>query len=69
MMAKPCDENSDELAQYFDEKHQGLFMIWNLSEESYNYKKFANQVLEYKCPGHPSPPLGLLMKICTAIGT
>ena len=27
----------------------------------------ACQVLEYKFPGHPAPPLGLLFKICTSV--
>ena len=42
-------------------------MIWNISEEAYDYQLFADQVLEYKFPGHPAPPLGLLFKICTSI--
>ena len=42
-------------------------MIWNISEESYDYNLFNDQVLEYRFPGHPAPPLGLLFKICTSI--
>lgn len=42
-------------------------MVWNLSEESYDNSRFADQVLEYKFPGHPAPPLGLLFKICTSV--
>lgn len=48
-------------------RHAGHFMIWNISEEGYNYSLFNDQVLEYKFPGHPAPPLGLLFKICTSI--
>jgi protein-tyrosine phosphatase len=55
------------VASYLKEKHRGHFMIWNVSEDPYDYSLFENQVLEYKFPGHPSPPLGLLFKICAAI--
>ena len=54
-------------ASFFKSKHAGRFMIWNISEESYDYSKFAEQVLEYKFPGHPAPPLGLLFKICSSV--
>lgn len=55
------------VAAYLKKKHSGKFMIWNISEESYDYTKFQDQVLEYRFPGHPAPPLGLLFKICTSI--
>ena len=56
-----------QVAAYLKEHHEGKFMIWNVSEESYDASCFANQVLEYRFPGHPAPPLGLLFKICTSI--
>ncbi|CAM9618098.1 unnamed protein product [Heterosigma akashiwo] len=46
---------------------EGRFMVYNLSEEQYDYALFNDQVLEYKFPGHPAPPLGLLFKIVFAI--
>ena len=55
------------IARFLKQRHQGHFMIWNVSEEPYNYSMFADQVLEYKFPGHPAPPLGLLFKICTSV--
>eukprot|EP01039_Chlorochromonas_danica_P000735 gene736-799_t len=55
------------VAAYLKKKHQGRYMIWNISEESYDYRKFADQVLEYRFPGHPAPPLGLLFKICSSV--
>jgi len=39
------------------------YMIWNLSELDYDYSFLEDQVLSYKFPGSPSPPLGLLLKI------
>lgn len=59
--------NIDVVAAYLRKKHQGRFMIWNISEETYDYSKFNDQVLEYKFPGHPAPPLGLLFKICNSV--
>jgi len=59
--------NIDIVSTYLKKKHQGRFMVWNISEESYDYAKFNDQVLEYKFPGHPAPPLGLLFKICTSV--
>jgi serine/threonine protein kinase len=55
------------VAAYLQKRHPGKFMIWNISEETYDYSKFQEQVLEYKFPGHPAPPLGLLFNICTSI--
>ena len=34
-------------------------MVLNVSEEQYDYGKFEQQVLEFKFPGHPAPPLGM----------
>lgn len=56
-----------KVAAYLKKHHEGKFMIWNISEETYDSSLFADQVLEYRFPGHPSPPLGLLFKICTSI--
>mmetsp|Transcript_43343 Transcript_43343/g.135764 ORF Transcript_43343/g.135764 Transcript_43343/m.135764 type:complete len:412 (-) Transcript_43343:603-1838(-) len=55
------------VANYLRLKHPGRFMIWNVSEDTYDYVRFENQVLEFFFPGHPAPPLGLLFKICTSM--
>lgn len=57
----------NKVAAYLKKHHEGKFMIWNISEETYDSSRFADQVLEYRFPGHPAPPLGLLFKICTSI--
>lgn len=53
----------DAVAAALARRHGGHFMIWNISEETYDYSLFENQVLEFKFPGHPAPPLGLLIKV------
>ena len=55
------------VAGYLNQYHKGRYMIWNISEESYDYTRFNEQVLEYRFPGHPAPPLGLMFKICTSV--
>jgi hypothetical protein len=47
----------------------GHVMVWNLSDESYDYALFDNQVVEVACEGSPAPPLGLMVKVCTGIET
>ena len=78
-MSFPCDfkNNGRQLGQegndinivskFLKQKHGSHFMIWNVSEESYDYSLFGDQVLEYSFPGHPAPPLGLLFKICMSV--
>jgi hypothetical protein len=36
----------DEVCGMLRSKYGGQFMIWNLSEKSYDYEKFDNQVRE-----------------------
>jgi len=38
-----------------------------LSEKNYAHDKFQGQVTDYTFPGHPSPPLGLMFKICNSL--
>lgn len=45
----------------------GHVMVWNLSDESYDYALFDNQVVEVCCEGSPAPPLGLMVKVCSGI--
>lgn len=37
--------NINLVSQYMSEKHAGRFMIWNISEDTYDYSKFGDQVL------------------------
>ena len=45
----------------------GHAMIWNLSEESYDYSIFDAQVVEVTMGGLPAPPLGLTARLCMGI--
>ncbi|CAM9754893.1 unnamed protein product [Ectocarpus sp. 6 AP-2014] len=57
----------DLVAALLRSRHAGHYMVWNVSEEGYDYSLFQDQVLEFRFPGHPAPPLGMLFKMCTSI--
>ena len=44
-------------------RHDGKYMVWNLSEVDYDNTILDEQVLTFSFPGSPSPPLGLLLKL------
>jgi hypothetical protein len=43
--------------------HNGHYMIYNLSERSYNYAKFGSSVVDVGFPDHHAPPLELLFSV------
>ena len=51
----------------FQRRHDGRFMVWNLSEVDYDVDILNDQVLTFSFPGSPSPPLGLLLKILVSM--
>uniref|UniRef100_A0A7S0H9R3 Phosphatidylinositol-3,4,5-trisphosphate 3-phosphatase n=1 Tax=Amorphochlora amoebiformis TaxID=1561963 RepID=A0A7S0H9R3_9EUKA len=53
----------DNVSNYLNSKHKGNYMVFNLSEKTYDISKFDQQVMEFKFPGYPSPPLGTLLSI------
>jgi hypothetical protein len=59
--------DAGSVAELLKERHSGHFMIWNLSEESYDGAIFDNSVIEVRFPGLPSPPLEQLLKLVMSI--
>ena len=58
------------VAAHLRERHgAGHAMVWNLSEEAYDYALFDAQVVEVRCEGAPAPPLGLMAKVCQGVET
>ena len=55
------------VAAHLESYHEGHYMVLNVSEEKYDYGHFGDNVLEFKFPGHPAPPLGMLFKICASL--
>ena len=48
-------------------RHDGRFLVWNLSEVEYDISILSDQVLTFSFPGSPSPPLGLLLKLLVSM--
>jgi protein-tyrosine phosphatase len=48
-------------------RHNGRFLVWNLSEVDYDVSILDDQVLTFSFPGSPSPPLGLLLKLLVSM--
>lgn len=50
-------------------RHDGRFLVYNLSEVDYETSVLDDQVLTFSFPGSPSPPLGLLLKLLISVST
>lgn len=61
------DRKLAAVGHLLQKRHNGKFMVWNLSEVDYQYSILMDQVMTYQFPGSPSPPLGLLLKILMSI--
>jgi protein-tyrosine phosphatase len=57
------DRKLAAVGHLLQKRHGGRYMVWNLSEVEYESSVLDDQVLVYKFPGSPSPPLGLLLKL------
>ncbi len=53
----------DDVAEMLKTYHEGNYKIWNLSERTYDYSKFDNQLMDFGFPDHHSPPLKMLFEI------
>eukprot|EP00475_Leptophrys_vorax_P034984 TRINITY_DN5720_c0_g1_i1.p1 TRINITY_DN5720_c0_g1~~TRINITY_DN5720_c0_g1_i1.p1 ORF type:complete len:529 (-),score=152.15 TRINITY_DN5720_c0_g1_i1:1727-3127(-) len=57
----------ENMGKYLKTKHAGRFMVYNLSDRHYEYSFFDDQVLEFRFPGYPAPPLDKIFSICRSI--
>lgn len=48
-------------------KHGNHYMVFNVSEKSYDISKLDHQVLEFGWPDHYAPPLDRLLTICKSM--
>mmetsp|Transcript_16413 Transcript_16413/g.45757 ORF Transcript_16413/g.45757 Transcript_16413/m.45757 type:complete len:807 (+) Transcript_16413:117-2537(+) len=48
-------------------RHDGRYLVWNLSEVNYDLSILDDQVLTFSFPGSPAPPLGLLLKLLVSM--
>ncbi len=63
-MPFPAPEKQESLARYLNSKYSQNYLIFNVSEHSYNPKPFLNQVVDYTFPGHPCLPLEAAFTLC-----
>ena len=57
----------DDVAKYFQERHEGKYLIFNLSMRKYEYEKFEGKVKDYFWPDHQAPTLTTILFICRDI--
>lgn len=46
-----------------EENHTDRYLIFNVSNRKYDYKKFKNRVLEFEWEDHHSPPIDMLFNV------
>jgi tensin len=56
-----------DVAKMLKTKHQESYMIFNLSERSYDISRFNNQVLDFGWPDHLAPSLERLSTVCRSM--
>jgi len=54
----------DDVASFLESKHKDHYLIFNLSNRKYDYKKFNNKVIDYPWEDHHSPALSVLFEVC-----
>ena len=61
--------HENDVAKYFNTRHAGHYMIYNLSEKKYSYNKFAHAVQNFGWPDHHAPPLPKLCDLVQAMAS
>jgi len=57
----------EDVADMLKSEHGDHYMVYNLSERTYDFAKLNHQVLHFGWPDHHAPPLKLLFTICASI--
>ena len=58
----------EEVADMLKNEHgESNYMVYNLSERTYDFAKLNHQVLHFGWPDHHAPPMKLLFTICASI--
>ena len=63
----PKPERAHFIAAFLNAQHAQHYMVWNLSERTYDSRLFGNQVLDFVFMGYPNPPLESIFAIFTSI--
>ena len=57
----------EDIRRLLTTRHHNAFMIFNLSENKYDYSMFDDQILDFPFPDHHAPPLALMFTIVNAV--
>jgi len=57
----------EKVASHLKESYEGRYMVWNLSDVSYDTSPFEDQVIQFSFPGLPTPPIEMLHQICKSV--
>jgi hypothetical protein len=66
-MPFPEESLRPKYAEILKKEYTVNYRIWNVSEYSYDYRLFNDQVCEYVSVGYPNPPLIDLFMVCKEI--
>jgi len=67
LMPFPAPDLVYILSAYLSTHFNKKYMIWNLSERTYDHTPFNHQVIDYVFVGYPNPPLDMLFATCTSM--
>ena len=67
LMPFPSPDLLPTLSLFLNTRFGKQYMIWNLSERTYDNSQFEGQVIDYVFVGYPNPPLDMLFSTCTSI--
>jgi len=56
-----------DVAKLLEKRHGNKYLVYNLSGQAYDYKKFNYNVREYPWEDHHSPPIHLIFEACQSI--
>ena len=56
--------NIVDVARFLNVTHKDAFMLFNLSERSYDNSLFGNRVLQLGFPDHHTPPVEVAWTLC-----
>lgn len=67
VMPYPAEDCEPVLATYLNSVYQKQYLIFNISEHTYNTRPFHGQVIDHCFSGLPTPPLETLFSVCVSI--
>lgn len=67
VMPYPSPDSTHICATYLNAVYKKQYLVFNLSERTYNTRPFHGQVIDHTFPGLPCPPVESLFSLCVSI--